>query len=101
MSTIMVDLPIETYKRLQYQARRAGKPPEIFMRDVLESALQADEQEQTVKSRSILAPEQSPLITLLSEGSSRETDLEELRSRLSKISGKMSDVVSEIRDERG
>jgi plasmid stability protein len=100
MSTIMIDLPTETYKRLQYQAHRAGKPPEIFMRDVLESALQVDEQQQSLKSRIILDPEQSPLITFLSKGTGHETDLEKLRGRLSKISGKMSDVVSEIRDER-
>jgi predicted DNA-binding protein len=55
MSTIMIDLPTETYKRLQYQAHRVGKPPEIFMRDVLESALQVSEQTSPTTTREVLA----------------------------------------------
>lgn len=46
-------------------------------------------------------PKRLPLVQLMSETSGPETELVELRRRLAKISGKMSDTVREIRDERG
>lgn len=46
-------------------------------------------------------PKRLPLVQLMSETSRPEVELAELRRRLAKISGKMSDTVREIRDERG
>jgi hypothetical protein len=42
-----------------------------------------------------------PLVQFLNETSGAGVDLEEVRRRLAKISGKMSEAVRELRDERG
>ncbi len=39
MSKIVIDVPPETYKRLQEQARRVGKSPEALTRELLEASL--------------------------------------------------------------
>jgi hypothetical protein len=44
---------------------------------------------------------ESPLVRFLKETSGPRVGLEEVRRRLAKISGKMSDTVRELRDERG
>jgi hypothetical protein len=44
---------------------------------------------------------ETPLIQFLNEATGPTLRLEELRSRLAKIRGQMSDVVREQRDERG
>jgi hypothetical protein len=43
----------------------------------------------------------SPLVQFLNETPGAGVGLEEVRSRLAKISGKMSEAVRELRDERG
>jgi len=43
----------------------------------------------------------SPLLQFLDEISGPRIGLEEVRERLAKIPGKMSDAVRELRDERG
>jgi hypothetical protein len=42
-----------------------------------------------------------PLVRFLNETSGAGVGLEEVRRRLAKISGRMSEVVRELRDERG
>ncbi|MBI2877525.1 MAG: hypothetical protein HYY20_11650 [Candidatus Tectomicrobia bacterium] len=44
---------------------------------------------------------ESPLVRFLNETSESRVGLEEVRRRLAKIPGKMSDMVRELRDERG
>ena len=43
MSSITIDLPLETYKRLEAQARKIGQDPATLSRELLEAALQARE----------------------------------------------------------
>ena len=54
MSTIVIDIPAETYKLLKVQAYRAGKAPEIFTRELVESALQVREETQLMSAREVL-----------------------------------------------
>jgi len=54
MSTIVIDIPPETYRRLAEQAHRAGKAPEVFTRELLESAIQAHEEAQPRTAREVL-----------------------------------------------
>jgi predicted DNA-binding protein len=103
MSTIMIDLPTETYKRLQYQARRAGKPPEIFMRDVLESALQVSEQASPTTTREVLAA--MGRIRLLSPTLRRKiipgVTLEEVRAALTRANDPpLSELILEQRGKK-
>jgi hypothetical protein len=46
-------------------------------------------------------PQVSPLVQLLSTTSGPRVGLEEVRRRLAKIPGTMSETVRELRDERG
>lgn len=50
----MIDLPPEIYKRLEDQARRAGKAPEVLTRELLETALQAREEARPRTAREVL-----------------------------------------------
>ena len=54
MSTIVIDLPPEICKRLEDQARRAGKAPEVLTRELLETALQAREELRPRTAREVL-----------------------------------------------
>jgi predicted DNA-binding protein len=89
MSMIVIDLPIETYKRLKAQARKAGKPPETFMREALESALQAGEQAQPKTARDALVA--MGRVRPLSESLRRKiipgVTLDEVRAALTQASG--------------
>jgi hypothetical protein len=55
MSTIRIDVPPETYRQLQEQSRRAGKAPEVFSRELLETALQAYQEAQPQTTRELLS----------------------------------------------
>lgn len=54
MSTIVIDLPSETYKQLEEQARRAGKALEALTRELLEAALQTQEEARPRTPREVL-----------------------------------------------
>lgn len=54
MSTIVIDIPPETYKRLEERARRAGKAPEALTRELLEAAIQTQEDAQPRTTREVL-----------------------------------------------
>jgi predicted DNA-binding protein len=54
MSTIVIDIPSETYRRLEAQSRKAGKSPEMLTRELLETALQAYEEVQPQTVREVL-----------------------------------------------
>lgn len=44
MGTIMIDVPPEIYKQLENQARWSGKSPELFIRELIEKALQTHDE---------------------------------------------------------
>jgi len=54
MSVITIDLPAETYQRLEEQARRSGRAVEILSRELLETALQTYETVQPRTTREVL-----------------------------------------------
>lgn len=54
MSTIIIEVPPETYRRLEEQSRRAGKSPEVYTRDLLETALQNYQESQPRTTREVL-----------------------------------------------
>lgn len=54
MSTIVIDIPPETYKQLEEQSRRAGKAPEVFTRELLETALKTYQKTQPRTTRDVL-----------------------------------------------
>lgn len=99
MNTVMIHLPEETYRRLEDQAQRAGKPPEKFTREVIESALRIYEQ-QPKTSRDLL--ESMGRVRLLSETMRRKiipgVTLEEVRRGFSEVSGpSLSEIILEQR----
>ena len=96
MSTILIDLPAETYKRLEDQARRAGKPPEAFTREVLELALQAREQVQPRTARDVLTAmgRVRPLSETLRRKIIPGVTLDEVRAALTGASGpSLSEII--------
>jgi len=102
MSTLAIELPLETYQRLQEQARRIGKPPESLIRELVEKALREERMEEGPgkSARDIL--EASGRARPLSEALRRRiipgVTLEEVRSALSRAGGpSLSELVLEQR----
>jgi len=91
MSTLAIELPLETYRRLQERARRVGRPPESLIQDLVEAALREERMgEGSGKSaREIL--EASGRVRPLSEALRRRiipgVSLKEVRSALSQAGG--------------
>lgn len=54
MSTIVIDIPPEIYSRLQNEARKAGKSPEVLTRELLEMSLRAREGAGQTTAREVL-----------------------------------------------
>ena len=54
MSTLIIDISPETYKQLEERSRRAGKAPEVFTRELLETALQTDQEVHPRTTREVL-----------------------------------------------
>jgi hypothetical protein len=100
MSTIMIDLPPESYKRLVEQARRLGQAPEVLSRVLLEAALQAYEAAQPKTAREILeaAGRIRPLSVTLRRKIIPGVTLDEVRAILSQAPGpSLSDIIQEQR----
>jgi predicted DNA-binding protein len=100
MSTIVIDIPPETYKRLEEQARRDGKAPEALTRELLETALQAREEAQPKTAREIL--QASGRVRPLSETLRRKiipgVTLDEVRIALTHAAGpSLSEIILEQR----
>lgn len=100
MSTIVIDVSAETYRRLKEQAHRAGKAPETFTRELVESALEARERPQARTAREILLA--MGRIRPLSETLRRKiipgVTLDEVRMALSRVAGpSLSEVILEQR----
>jgi predicted transcriptional regulator len=53
MTSITINLPLDTYKRLEAQARRVGQDPATLSRELLESALQARKAAQSPTTRGV------------------------------------------------
>ena len=103
MHTIRIDLPPETYRRLEEQARRAGQAPEALSCQLLETALQACEATQLRTSREVLqaANRVRPLGATLRRKIIPGVTLEEVRAALAHTAGpSLSDIISEQRGPR-
>ena len=100
MSTITIDLPLETYKQLEAQARRTGQDPVTLSRELLESALQAREAAQPRTAREVLqaAGRVRPLSTTLRNRIIPTVTLEEVRMILRQAAGpSLSEIIQEQR----
>ncbi|MEA3346309.1 MAG: hypothetical protein U9Q78_08760 [Chloroflexota bacterium] len=102
MSTLAIELSLETYQRLQERARRVGKPPESLIQDLVEKALREERMEKELgkSAREIL--QASGRVRPLSEALRRRiipgVTLEEVRSALSRAGGpSLSELVLEQR----
>ena len=100
MHTTSVTLPAATYKRLEERAQRAGKEPEGLMKELLEHALQAQEQAHPQTARQIL--QASGRVRPLSETLRRKiipgVTLDEVRASLSRAGGPaLGDILLEHR----
>lgn len=99
MNTIMIDLPEETYRRLKDQAHRAGKPPETFTYEVIESALQAHEQQpktvrEVLEAKGRVRPLSEAMRCKIIPG----VTLDEVRRSLTRASGpSLSEIILEQR----
>ena len=101
MNPLTIDLPPETYKRLEEHARRVGQAPEALSRELLETALHARETTESKTTRDVLqaAGRSRPLSTALHEKIIPGVTLEEVCTILTQASGPpLSDI---IRDHRG
>ncbi|MDH7487830.1 MAG: hypothetical protein QHJ81_16345 [Anaerolineae bacterium] len=100
MSTIVIDIPAETYRRLAEQAHRAGKAPEIFTRELVESAVQTREEMPPRTVREVLqaAGRIRPLSETLRRKIIPGVTLNEVRMALSQAAGpSLSEIILEQR----
>ena len=100
MSTMVIDIPPETYKRLEEQARRAGKAPEVLTREFIETALQTCEEVQPNTTREVLqaAGRVRPLSDTLRHGIIPDVTLDEVRLALTQAAGPgLSKIILEQR----
>jgi predicted DNA-binding protein len=101
MSSITIDLPLETYKRLEAQARKIGQDPATLSRELLESALQAREAVQCQTAREVLeaAGRVRPLSTTLRDRIIPTVTLDEVRMIFKHAAGPALSEI--IQDQRG
>lgn len=103
MSTLTIELPPETYKRLEAQAQRVGQAPEVLGKELLESALRADELSHSRTAREVLqsAGRLRPLSPTLRNKIIPGVTLEEVRTILSHATGpSLSELIDEQRGTR-
>ena len=100
MPTMVINIPAEIYKQLEAQARQAGTTPEALTRDLLETALHAQETSQPHTAREVLqaAGRVRPLSDALRRQIIPGVTLDEVRKALSHASGPaLSDIIQEQR----
>jgi plasmid stability protein len=100
MNTITIDLPPDTYKRLEEQARRAGQAVEVLSRELLETALKSHEASHPRTAREVLqaAGRARPLSETLRRKIIPGVTLDEVRTILSHAAGpSLSDLIQEQR----
>ncbi len=103
MSSITIDLPLETYKRLEARARKTGQDPATLSRALLESALQDCETTQSGTARDVLqaAGRVRPLSATLRDRIIPAVTLEEVRTILKQAGGpSLSEIIEEQRGPR-
>lgn len=100
MSTIVIDIPPETYERLEEQARKAGKAPETLTRELLETALQARDEARPRTAREVLQAlgRVRPLSETLRSKIIPGVTLDEVRIALTHTAGpSLSEIILEQR----
>ena len=103
MSTIVIDIPPETYKQLEEQSRQAGKAPEVFTRELLETALQTYQEAQLRTTREVLRTlgRARPLSEKLRRKIIPGVTLAEVQSILAQAPGPtLSEIIHEQRESR-
>lgn len=103
MTTITINLPQESYRRLQEEASKAGKSPEALGRELLEMFLQAGEEAGPRTARGVL--QASGRVRPLSETLRRKiipgVTLDEVRASLTEAGGPpLSEIVLEQRGSK-
>ena len=101
MPTMVLDIPAETYKQLEVQARQAGTTLEAFTRTLLETALHAHEKPQPRTPREILqaAGRVRPLSDGLRAHIIPGVSLDEVREALTHAAGPSLSAI--IQKQRG
>lgn len=101
MISITIELPTETYKRLEAQARKIGQDPETLSRALLESALQDRETFQSRTAREVLkaAGRVRPLSATLRDRIIPTVTLDEVRMIFKQAGGPSLGEI--IEDQRG
>jgi len=103
MSTLAIELPLETCQRRQERARRASKPPESLIQDLVEKALREERMGKELGESAPEILEASGRARSLGEALRRGvipgvTPPEEVRSALSRAGGpSLSELVLEQR----
>ena len=100
MSTIIIDLSPESYKRLEEQAQRVGQAVEVLGRELLETALKSHEVARPRTTREVLqaAGRLRPLSDTLRSKIIPGVTLAEVRTILSHTAGpSLSNIVQEQR----
>ncbi len=100
MNTITIDLPPETYKRLEDQAHRTGQAPEALGRKLLETAFQKRETTQPRTTREIwqATGRARSLSASLRDKIIPGVTLDEVRTILSRTTGpSLSEIIDEQR----
>jgi hypothetical protein len=100
MGAIRIDIPQETFERLEEQARRAGKAPDVFTLELVEEALETREQTQARTAREVL--QAAGRTRTLSEALRRRiipgVSLDEVRAAMNEAAGpSLSDIILEQR----
>ena len=96
MHTIVIDIPPETFRRLEEQSRRAGKAPEEFTRELVEAALQSYEAGRPQTTRQVLqaAGQVRPLSDNLRRKIIPGVTLAEVRATLAESGGpSLSEII--------
>lgn len=89
MSTLIIDLPPETYKRLETQARKAGKAPEALTLEFIETTLKAREGVPSLTAQELLqaSGRARPLSPALRRKIIPGVTLDEVRGAVSRAAG--------------
>jgi plasmid stability protein len=100
MDTIVIDIPPETHKRLEVQARREGKTVKALTRELIETGLQTCEEAwpKTVQEVLQVAGRIHPLSETLRRKIIPGVTLDEVRTALTQAAGPaLSELILEQR----
>ncbi len=103
MSTLVINVSPETYRRLEEQARNAGKAPEALTRELIEAALQDPKAPPHRTARDVLETldRTRPLSEALRRRIIPGVTLDEVRTALAQAAGpSLSEIVLKQRGPR-